>query len=423
MIRTRTMNPNIPIRRSNSIEPEVLRELYDQHGPDFSRIIEGVPDVTIGAIINALNDTTLSDIKEAIIEEIREMAIEDRFVFEDIAERLGLPQVHFLNYRAEIGLDKQFLDEKRAELLIRLKDEHEQHWIKDFEFDVENTRETLDSLLNQKLSNEPDVTLKHLVDLLYAGERIPEDKRIGYKLMAGSIDLIQDTPWAYRLFNELSLSGIGSPLELTLKIQERNDTGHGSRYFVQALEFYGMLPENKAIEYRIFGSASSFYDSSYILKDAPKFNENTEAIRWAYDAKREGSEDNELKDLSLQYIATALAVGGKIDKDKASTIISLAGKSDYALRNEELFREELHQAFDGMDMEEVYNKKDGRLSRYKFMRNLFAGIDTDRFKRSDTNEPLSLISLRASFNMAMDLYGFQSLYSEFKDERLNQLTS
>ena len=147
-----------------------------------------------------------------------------------------------------------------------------------------------------------------------------------------------------------------------------------------------------------------------------------EAIMWAYRAKIEESEDNELTDLSLKYIVTALAVGRKIDKSASATAISLAGKADFALRNKELFEEQLRQSYQSTDMEQIYNKENGKLSRYKFMGNLFAGIDTFKFRRADNNEPLSLRSLRAAFNVAMELYGFGFLYQEFKDERLHQLT-
>lgn len=421
MVGRRKIDIVIERHRTGSLDSSVLEELSGRYRGDFYRIISELPGIAVGTIIKALNDPALSDVKDHIVQRTREIAEEEMMVMEDITDRLGITYTVFWRYRGDIGLDDNFVERKKAELLIGIRNEYQQHWVRDLELDVGNPRDTLDELLHHKLAKERDVSLKHLVDLLYAGGILSEDKRAQYKLMAGSMDLILTVPWAFRLFNELSQSGIGSPLELVLKIQERNNTGHSPRYFMEALDIYGLIPENKGIEYRLFSSASSFYKKSPMLKSAPQFDDKMEAIGWAYRAKIREDEDNELRDLSLSYIITALALGGNVPREKASTAISLAGKADYAIRNKGLFEEELHQAYQSMDMAQNYNKEDGKLSRYKFMGNLFVGIDSTKFKRQDNNEPLSPISLRAAFNMAMALYGLQFLYSKFKDERLNQI--
>ena len=308
MARTKGATIGIGRHKTNPLDTSVLRELGKSYDGDFSRIISELPGIAVGTIINALNNPSLSDVKELITLRTQKIAEEESLDMEDISDRLGLTYTVFWRYRADIGLNEAFIGRKKAELLIGLRNVYQQHWVKNLKLDIGNPRATLDGLLDGKLAYEQNVPLKHLVRLLHASGIIPEDRYPKYRLMAGSIDLVLTVPWAFHLLNELSGDGISSPLELTLKIQERNDSGHSPRYFVEALEFYGKIPENKGIEYRLFSSASSFYKNSRILKGSPQFEDKMEAIMWAYRAKIEESEDNELTDLSLKYIVTALAV-------------------------------------------------------------------------------------------------------------------
>jgi hypothetical protein len=404
---------------TDSLEVEVVKELSSKHNGDFYGILSELPGIAVARVIDAINDPSLTDEKKRITERTRQIAVEEGLSLEDIASRLGLSYTVFWRYRAYIGLGDKFLEEKSTELAIGLKNEYAQHWIKDVEFGSRDYKSILRRVLESRESNKGGERIVHLVDLLHVASRIPEESYKQFKLVAGSIDLVEKESWAKELFSELKDDGVPDPLNVAIMVKDRKQSRHGIRYFVEALDFYGLIPENKAMEYRLFGSAADLYDASPTLKNAPQFDDKMEAIRWAYDSKKESRDGNELRELSLKYIVTALAIGGKV---KGSTVISLAGKADYALRNEELFKEELHQAYQSMHMEGNYNKEDGRFSKYKFMGNLFAGIDSTKFRRQDTNEPLSEKSLRTAFNMAMTLYGLKFLYSEFKDQRLNQLT-
>ena len=222
-------------------------------------------------------------------------------------------------------------------------------------------------------------SLSYLMQALWASNKIPESKCMDWVLDAGAADYFEK--------NLVHAPVFESPLLAVRFLQnfrkEKND-GNSLSYLARALWTGARIPENRGEEYKRTASAADYYELN--LNDAPVFKTALGAIRYLQDFRVMADESG-----SLSYLMLALWTGAKIPESRLMMWTFEAGEADYAIQNKERISQAIALAIIESSTQD---------------RNWMECIDFSIFSsKKDQNKPVSRQYAKQIVRMALGIYG------------------
>jgi len=166
-------------------------------------------------------------------------------------------------------------------------------------------------------------SLGYLMEVLWHGGKIPEDRLMEWRIDASAADYFDKNAW-------IGCAPEFIDVEKSIKWLNENkpaDEKNSLSYLMQALWHGKKIPEDKRITFGRCADAMRYLDEHEWIRKAPEFGSAREAIEWMR-ANQPAKEERTLGTLMI-----SLWFGGKISADKLSEWQWEAGAAEYFYAN------------------------------------------------------------------------------------------